>query len=91
MWFWSSSKLPSWILNIGRKFSKYKFEFPVTVQWVNCAALFSHLTLCQSLQAFFSANAAAQASRKSSPRVNNEAVQKAVSACNNVVFSFLFF
>lgn len=30
-------------------------------------------------QAFFSANAAAQASRKSSPRVNNEAVQKAVS------------
>lgn len=33
------------------------------------------------LQAFFSANAAAQASRKSSPRVNNEAVQKAV--CNS--------
>lgn len=31
-------------------------------------------------QAFFSANAAAQASRKSSPRVNNEAVQKAVSS-----------
>lgn len=30
-------------------------------------------------QAFFSANAAAQASRKSSPRVTNEAVQKAVS------------
>ncbi|KAL7096390.1 hypothetical protein ACP275_10G076400 [Erythranthe tilingii] len=29
---------------------------------------------------FFSANAAAQASRKSSPRVNNEAVQKAASA-----------
>jgi len=32
-------------------------------------------------QAFFSANAAAQASRKSSPRVTNEAVQKAVSDC----------
>ncbi|KAL3646270.1 hypothetical protein CASFOL_011450 [Castilleja foliolosa] len=31
-------------------------------------------------QAFFSANAAAQASRKSSPRVNNEAVQKAAAA-----------
>jgi hypothetical protein len=31
-------------------------------------------------QAFFSANAAALASKKSSPRVNNEAVQKAVSA-----------
>ncbi|GFP87774.1 5-methyltetrahydropteroyltriglutamate--homocysteine methyltransferase [Phtheirospermum japonicum] len=31
-------------------------------------------------EAFFSANAAAQASRKSSPRVNNEAVQKAAAA-----------
>lgn len=31
-------------------------------------------------QSFFSSNAAAQASRKSSPRVTNEAVQKAVSA-----------
>ena len=31
-------------------------------------------------QAFFSANAAALASRKSSPRVTNESVQKAVSA-----------
>ncbi|CAI0384704.1 unnamed protein product [Linum tenue] len=31
------------------------------------------------LQQFFSANAAAQASRKSSPRVNNEAVQKAAA------------
>eukprot|EP00262_Sarcandra_glabra_P002944 TRINITY_DN1336_c0_g2_i1.p1 TRINITY_DN1336_c0_g2~~TRINITY_DN1336_c0_g2_i1.p1 ORF type:complete len:804 (-),score=189.42 TRINITY_DN1336_c0_g2_i1:303-2603(-) len=31
-------------------------------------------------EAFFSANAAAQASRKSSPRVNNEAVQKAAGA-----------
>lgn len=31
-------------------------------------------------QAFFSANAAAQASRKSSPRVTNEAVQKAAAA-----------
>ncbi|KAL6585566.1 hypothetical protein OROMI_002210 [Orobanche minor] len=31
-------------------------------------------------EAFFSANAAAQASRKSSPRVNNEAVQKASAA-----------
>lgn len=38
-------------------------------------------------QAFFSANAAAQASRKSSPRVTNEAVQKAVSVeLNDVVF-----
>ncbi|KAL2900833.1 5-methyltetrahydropteroyltriglutamate--homocysteine methyltransferase [Bienertia sinuspersici] len=33
----------------------------------------------QKDEAFFSANAAAQASRKSSPRVNNEAVQKAAS------------
>lgn len=32
-----------------------------------------------SFQAYFSANAAAQASRKSSPRVTNESVQKAVS------------
>lgn len=32
------------------------------------------------LQVFFSGNAAALASRKSSPRVTNEAVQKAVSA-----------
>jgi 5-methyltetrahydropteroyltriglutamate--homocysteine methyltransferase len=31
------------------------------------------------LQAYFAANAAAQASRKSSPRVTNEEVQKAVS------------
>ncbi|XP_073066823.1 5-methyltetrahydropteroyltriglutamate--homocysteine methyltransferase-like isoform X2 [Primulina eburnea] len=31
-------------------------------------------------EAFFSANSAAQASRKSSPRVNNEAVQKAAAA-----------
>lgn len=37
-------------------------------------------------QAFFSANAAAQASRKSSPRVTNEAVQKAVSAFNSFAF-----
>ena len=35
------------------------------------------------LQAFFSANTAAQASRKSSPRVTNEAVQKAVSTLVN--------
>ncbi|XXG42586.1 hypothetical protein AAC387_Pa01g2827 [Persea americana] len=34
----------------------------------------------QKDEAFFSANAAAQASRKSSPRVNNEAVQKAAAA-----------
>ncbi|XP_062113608.1 5-methyltetrahydropteroyltriglutamate--homocysteine methyltransferase 1-like [Humulus lupulus] len=34
-------------------------------------------------EAFFSANAAAQASRKSSPRVNNEAVQKAAAALKN--------
>ncbi|PIA59831.1 hypothetical protein AQUCO_00400600v1 [Aquilegia coerulea] len=34
----------------------------------------------QKDEAFFSANAAAQASRKSSPRVTNEAVQKAASA-----------
>ncbi|XP_056171230.1 5-methyltetrahydropteroyltriglutamate--homocysteine methyltransferase-like [Syzygium oleosum] len=34
----------------------------------------------QKDEAFFSANAAAQASRKSSPRVTNEAVQKAVTA-----------
>nr|BAE07181.1 methionine synthase [Beta vulgaris] len=33
----------------------------------------------QKDEAFFSANAAAQASRKSSPRVNNEAVQKAAA------------
>ena len=31
-------------------------------------------------QGFFSANAAAQASRKSSPRVTDEAVQKAAAA-----------
>ncbi|XP_057805187.1 5-methyltetrahydropteroyltriglutamate--homocysteine methyltransferase [Salvia miltiorrhiza] len=37
--------------------------------------------LCgQKDEAFFSANAAAQASRKSSPRVNNEGVQKAAAA-----------
>lgn len=37
--------------------------------------------LCgQKDEAFFSANGAAQASRKSSPRVNNEAVQKASAA-----------
>ncbi|CAI9765940.1 unnamed protein product [Fraxinus pennsylvanica] len=34
----------------------------------------------QKDEAFFSANAEAQASRKSSPRVNNEAVQKAAAA-----------
>lgn len=34
---------------------------------------------CVAFQDFFSANAAAQASRKSSPRVTNESVQKAVS------------
>ncbi|KAL1541473.1 5-methyltetrahydropteroyltriglutamate--homocysteine S-methyltransferase [Salvia divinorum] len=34
----------------------------------------------QKDEAFFSANAAAQASRKSSPRVNNEGVQKAAAA-----------
>ncbi|KAH6807541.1 Cobalamin-independent synthase family protein [Perilla frutescens var. frutescens] len=34
----------------------------------------------QKDEAYFSANAAAQASRKSSPRVNNEAVQKAAAA-----------
>ncbi|XP_027357749.1 5-methyltetrahydropteroyltriglutamate--homocysteine methyltransferase-like [Abrus precatorius] len=34
----------------------------------------------QKDQAFFSSNASAQASRKSSPRVNNEAVQKAAAA-----------
>ncbi|KAJ6852172.1 5-methyltetrahydropteroyltriglutamate--homocysteine methyltransferase 2-like isoform X3 [Iris pallida] len=34
----------------------------------------------QKDEAFFSANAAAQASRKSSPRVNNEEVQKAAAA-----------
>ncbi|CAN6691917.1 unnamed protein product [Malus baccata var. baccata] len=34
----------------------------------------------QKDEAFFTANAAAQASRKSSPRVTNEAVQKAVAA-----------
>lgn len=39
----------------------------------------SQLPFSVSLQAFFSANAAAHASRKSSPRVTNEAVQKAVS------------
>ncbi|KAF9623959.1 hypothetical protein IFM89_006686 [Coptis chinensis] len=34
----------------------------------------------QKDEVFFSANAAAQASRKSSPRVNNEAVQKVAAA-----------
>lgn len=41
------------------------------------------------MQAFFSANAAAQASRKSSPRVNNEAVQKAVSNFKDCSFNFM--
>jgi 5-methyltetrahydropteroyltriglutamate--homocysteine methyltransferase len=43
------------------------------------------------LQAYFSSNAAALASRKSSPRVTNEAVQKAVSALqdfNSVISVF---
>jgi hypothetical protein len=39
-----------------------------------------------NFQEIFSANAAALASRKSSPRVNNEAVQKAV--CTWLVFFF---
>lgn len=50
---------------------------------VDCC--FQFLTVLQCMQAFFSANAAAQASRKSSPRVNNEAVQKAVSTLKDVV------
>ena len=37
-----------------------------------------HIFKCH-LQAYFAANAAAQASRRSSPRVTNEEVQKAVS------------
>ena len=37
------------------------------------------------LQAFFSANAAALASRKSSPRVTNGAVQKAVSLLEIII------
>lgn len=37
----------------------------------------------QKDEAFFAANAAAQASRRSSPRVNNEAVQKAAAALKN--------
>lgn len=41
--------------------------------------LLSLLPWLLSPQAFFSANEAAQASRKSSPRVTNKAVQKAVS------------
>jgi len=52
-----------------------------------CKFLFvsSHNSLMKNIlwfhsQAFFSGNAAALASRKSSPRVTNEAVQKAVSA-----------
>lgn len=44
-----------------------------------------------SCQAFFSANAAAQASRKSSPRVTNEAVQKAVSAFQSLFFIAILF
>ncbi|KAF8396316.1 hypothetical protein HHK36_017931 [Tetracentron sinense] len=39
-----------------------------------------YLSLRDVLPAFFSENAAAQASRKSSPRVTNEAVQKAAAA-----------
>ena len=41
------------------------------------------------LQVFFSANAAALDSRKSSPRVINEAVQKAVSAHQDFQFGLL--
>ena len=41
--------------------------------------IFHDIRLPICLQAFFSSNAAAQASRKSSPKVTNEAVQKAVS------------
>lgn len=44
----------------------------------------------QKDEVFFSANAAAQASRKSSPRVTNESVQKAVSAENLIPFYVLF-
>ncbi|CAI9780290.1 unnamed protein product [Fraxinus pennsylvanica] len=39
-----------------------------------------HIWLLFTFHAFFSANAVAQASRKSSPRVTNEAVQKAAAA-----------
>ena len=42
-------------------------------------------------QAFFSDNAVAQASRKSSPRVTNEAVQKAVSTLMNSFSLFMPF
>ena len=42
-----------------------------------------HFCKCH-LQAYFAANAAAQASRKSSPRVTNEEVQKAVSTLPGV-------
>ena len=39
----------------------------------------------QKDEAYFSANAAALASRKSSPRVTNESVQKAVSHHENLI------
>lgn len=61
-------------------------ETCIYVQYLfNISTSFIVLKLCISdslllwSQAFFSANASAQASRKSSPRVNNAAVQKAVS------------
>ncbi|RWV83726.1 hypothetical protein GW17_00054630, partial [Ensete ventricosum] len=46
----------------------------IVFTWSGC-----WFTYGSRMQAFFSANAAAQASRKSSPRVTNEEVQKAVS------------
>ncbi|GKA33872.1 5-methyltetrahydropteroyltriglutamate--homocysteine methyltransferase [Tanacetum coccineum] len=42
-------------------------------------AISSTLDIRDTIKAFFAANAAALASRKSSPRVNNEAVQKAAA------------
>lgn len=45
-----------------------------------------HFCKCH-LQAYFAANAAAQASRKSSPRVTNEEVQKAVSTWGSKAYT----
>lgn len=57
---------------------KFLFMFSLGIFYYDISYLYDiRLPIC--LQAFFSANAAAQASRKSSPRVTNEAVQKAVS------------
>lgn len=48
--------------------------------------IFFCFLMCDILQVYFSSNAAALASRKSSPRVTNEAVQKAVSAHHSFIY-----